>query len=149
MYKVNFFGRLGTDAETVTTGSTPFISCRVAVDDTIGKERSTRWVNVTADATRYKNLAQYLKKGKLVYVTGNERVTPYLSKSGEPGIDTRIWADSIEFVSSGSKQDNDSAKDDKSAELTTGKLKEKDVITKSESKKEVDISINDDDELPF
>ena len=102
-YKVNFIGRLGTDAETVTTGNTSFISCRVAVDDSNGKEKTTRWVSVSADPNRFKNVAQYLKKGKLVHITGSDRVTPYLSKNGEPGVDTRVWVDSIEFISIGSK----------------------------------------------
>lgn len=146
MFKVNFFGRLGTDAETVTTGNTSFISCRVAVDDSNGKEKSTRWVNVNADANRFKNLQQYLTKGKLIYVTGNERVSPYLSKSGEPGVDTRIWVDSIEFVSTGQKQENETEhldNDEKNAKLTAGTLKSKKAV-KEEPKK-----VEDDDDLPF
>lgn len=149
MIKVNFLGRLGSDAEMVTTGSTKFIGLRVAVDESTNKEKSTRWVSVNADQARFKNLAQYLTKGKLIYVTGSERVSPYISKNGEPGVDTRVWADSIDFVSIGQKQENNEesfTKEEKNNQLTTGTLKTKKTtkIQEVESQETVD-----DDELPF
>lgn len=144
MVKSIFIGRLGADVEKVSTGSTEFYSCRVAVDDTNGKEKSTRWINVSADANRFRNLAQYLTKGKMIYVTGNERVSPYLSKTGEPGVDTRVWADSIEFVSTGTKQegqtDEKTDKDERNEKMTTGKLKTKKLPEKVE---------DESDDLPF
>ena len=150
-YKVNIIGRLGTDAETVTTGNTSFISCRVAVDDSIGKEKNTRWVSVSADANRFKNVAQYLTKGKLVHIIGGERITPYISKNGEPSYDTRVWVDSIEFVPVGQKQENSEesfAKEEKNNQLTTGELKTK-KTTKVQEVKKQEVSDDNDDELPF
>jgi single stranded DNA-binding protein len=130
--RINFIGRLGADAELVTTGATPFISCRVAVDESTAKEKSTRWISVNADSIRYKNLLQYLTKGKLLYITGVERVSAYTSKTGEIGVDTRVWADSIDFIPIGNKQGSDetpqqhtqqNVQDQKNAQMTTGKVK--------------------------
>lgn len=145
-YKVNFIGRLGSDAEVISNNnSTPFISCRVAVDDSVNKEKTTRWVNITLDNTKYKNLVQYLTKGKLVFVTGSERVSGYKTKTGDVGVDTRVFADSIEFVSTGIKQNTqeETENDDKNKKMSTGGLKS------SKKVEEVNISINDDDDLPF
>lgn len=103
-YKVYVIGRIGTDAETINKENASYITCRVATDEFINKEKVTRWANLTFDGERFKNLEQYLKKGKMVLVTGTERVTPYLSKSGEPNIDTRIWVDSFEFIQTGTTQ---------------------------------------------
>lgn len=148
---INFVGRLGADAETVTTGSTPFISCCVAVDETIKKDTpQTRWIHVTANADSFKNIAKYLTKGKLVSVRGVERVSAYTSKSGDVGVDTRVWADGIEFISTGTKSDGieatpkADAKEYKNAQMTTGGVKK--VIKKTVE--EVPEELFDDD-LPF
>lgn len=152
MIKVNFLGRLGSDAEVVTTGSTQFISFRAAIDESVNKEKTTRWVSVNADQIRFKNLSQYLTKGKLVYVTGNEKVTAYLSKTGDACVDTRIWADSIEFVSIGQKQETTEesfSKDEKNNQLTAGTLKSKKNNKVEEKTVVTESSSSDDDELPF
>lgn len=105
--KVNFIGRLGADAETVTLPQQrPFISFRAAVNERINKEDVTTWMTVTADFSRYENMAKYLTKGSVVSVSGTERCAIYQSKSGQHGIDRKVSADSIEFVNLG-KRDSD------------------------------------------
>jgi single-stranded DNA-binding protein len=128
LYNVNLIGRVGTDAETVTTGKTPFISCRVAVDENIGKEKSTRWVTLYMNMDRFKNMMPYLKKGKLVFASGQERVSTFTRNNGEVGIDTVIWVDRLEFVSTGQKQEgtenaseSEAAKEDKNKEMEVTK----------------------------
>lgn len=152
-YNVHFIGRIGTDVETVTTGNTPFINCRVAVEDSNGKERTTRWVSVSADANRYKNMAQYLTKGKLVSITGTDRVTAYTAKNGELGVDTRVWADKIEFIPIGQKSEGNATpapeenpKEEKNAQMTTGTVKTKKLAQKVE---EPVVDNSTDDDLPF
>lgn len=147
-FKCNFIGRLGADAETVTTG-TPFISFRVAVDETFKKETTTSWIRVVADAERYKNMVQYLTKGKAVIVSGSERVSLYSTKDGQPGIDRTVRADSIEFLNigggGGQKPDeNEGGKSDsdaKNAKMTTGGVKK--------TKPAPEPAKDPDDELPF
>lgn len=150
-YNVNFIGRLGVDSETVTTGTTQFISFRVAVDDSVGKESSTRWVKVSADANKFKNMAQYLKKGKLVHITGSDRVSAYAAKNGELGVDTKVWADKIEFIPIGNKTSEDgeatatnTTQDEKNAQMAIKIPK-----SKANSVTVVDIPENSDDDLPF
>ena len=131
--KARLIGRLGADAETVTTGTTPFISFRVAVDQVVKKEPKTTWVSVNASASDFKNLIQYLTKGKLVYVSGRLNVQLYTAKNGEPGIYIRVWANDIEVIPVGKPQDGQqggqtqtaqpSSKDTKNAAMSTGGLK--------------------------
>ena len=119
--KVNFIGRLGANAELVTSQQTPFISLRTAVNDRVNHEDVTIWMSVTADYNRFKNMIQYLKQGTLVSITGTERCSTYNAKNGTVGIDRKVIADSIEFVRIGRK--NDSNQDETSnAEMTTGGL---------------------------
>ena len=63
-------------------------------------------MTVTADFSRYENMAKYLTKGSVVSVSGTERCAIYQSKSGQHGIDRKVSADSIEFVNLG-KRDSD------------------------------------------
>lgn len=148
---VNFIGRLGADAETVNTGNTQFISFSAAIDEGTSKEPSTRWVTVNADSNKYKNMVQYLKKGKPVYVSGTDRVSPYTSKSGNMGVDTRIWADRIEFISIGGKQNEENqasnSKEEKNGQMTTGTVRSTPPTPQVTTASPV---VNDDvDDLPF
>jgi single-strand DNA-binding protein len=150
LYNVNFIGRIGTDAETVSTGATPFISCRVAVDDNNGKEKSTRWVSLSLNADRYKNIAQYLTKGKLVFVSGSERVSAYTTKSGQVAVDTRIWADNIQFVPTGQKQESTGESTATEASTETKNQEMKATVTRKEDKlPEHDGAPEPIDDLPF
>lgn len=159
--KVNFIGRLGADAETVTLPQQrPFISFRAAVNERINKEDVTTWMTVIADFSRYENMAKYLTKGSVVSVSGTERCTIYQSKSGQHGIDRKVSADSIEFVNLG-KRDSDgengvvrtnattsnatsSANAEAAAAITTGGLRPK--ATQQPIPAATDAP---DDDLPF
>lgn len=146
---VNFIGRVGVDAETVTTGNSQFISCRVAESN--GKESVTRWITVNADAVKFKNLVQYLKKGKLIYVHGTDHVSAYTSKSGDIGVDTRVWAERIDFIPGGTKQSDDNqttnTQEEKNAQMSTGTVKRETPAPQVTTATPV---VNDDaDDLPF
>ena len=142
MFRSEIIGRLGADAEIVTTGNTPFISCRAAVNDTVSKDKTiTTWVSLALDATKFKNLAQHLTKGKLVYATGRQRVSGYLTKNGEAGADVRIWVDSIDFIPTGQKQ----TEEDNDVKISIDKLKEKKTTPITDAK----VTVDDEDDLPF
>jgi len=154
LYNATFIGRIGTDAETVTTGATPFINCRIAIDDSNGKEKSTRWVSLNLNAERFKNIAQYLTKGRLVFVSGSERVRAYLNKNGEPGVDTNVWVDKIEFVPTGQKQEgsSDTTTSTPKADNKEDRNKEMTVSTRKSSPKADTSGAPEplpDDDLPF
>ena len=103
--KVNFVGRLGANAEVVTSKATQFISFRVAVHDRIKSEDVTTWMHVNGDFGKYKNIVEYLRQGSFVYVSGTEICTLYNAKDGTTGIDRKVRADAIEFVNVGPKKE--------------------------------------------
>lgn len=121
--KVNFIGRLGANAELVTSQQTPFISLRTAVNDRVNREDVTIWMSVTADYNRFKNMVQYLTQGTVVNITGTERCSTYNAKNGTVGIDRKVIADSIEFVNIGRKNDSNQ-NETSNAEMTTGGLRQ-------------------------
>ena len=155
--KVNFIGRLGADAEKVELPQQkPFISFRAAVNERINKEDVTTWMTVTADFSRYENMAKYLTKGCVVSVNGTERCTLYTSKNGQTGIDRKVSADSIEFVNLGKKESDGengavrtnatkNPNDAVAAAITTGGLRSN--VTAQPATTPIADGVNDD--LPF
>ena len=162
--KCNFIGRLGADAEVVTSVQTPFISFRAATTERVNREDKTVWVTVNADNTRYQKMVPYLKKGSVVYVAGTEYVSLYTSKGGQVGIDRKVNADCIEFVNLGKKDDSSHANgnsqqeaahtatpsqnDAKNMEMTTGGLRNTAEPTPAPTYTPQS-STDNDDELPF
>jgi len=160
--KVNFVGRLGTDAETVTTQTASFISLRVAVNERVNREDVTTWMTVTCDYERYKNLAKFLTKGSVIQVNGSERCSIYKSKAGQYGIDRKVSADSIEFVNLGKKEKVDTITPENTeaavavaakanVEMTTGGLRGviQPVPNSSSDNSGFDGVPTADDDLPF
>lgn len=159
--KVNFIGRLGADAETVTLPQqSPFISFRAAVNERINKEDVTTWMTVTADYNRYQNMAKYLTKGSVVNVCGTERCAIYQSKSGQHGIDRKVNADSIEFVNLGRKDGdggvtvtnatvNNTANAEAAAAMTTGSLRGTMNNNPKPTPSPAPMAASVDDDLPF
>lgn len=144
--KVNFIGRLGANAELVTSQQTPFISLRTAVNDRVNHEDVTIWMSVTADYDRFKNMMQYLKQGTLVSITGTERCSTYNAKNGTVGIDRKVIADSIEFVRIGRKNDSNQ-NESSNAEMTTGGLSSS--VQPAMAAAAAAPSMTADDDLPF
>ena len=105
---VNFVGRIGVDAEIVSHGDVSFVSCRVAVDETTKKSSQTRWITVNGTLEKFKNVVPHLTKGRLVQVRGLERLLPYVTKNGDAGVETKVWADGIDFIATGAKPTEDS-----------------------------------------
>lgn len=77
MQKTTIIGRLGQDAETITTkDNKTFYKASVAVN--LSKD-NTRWYNVIFPE-RMKGLAPYLVKGQQVYIEGTDSL--YTNKEG-------------------------------------------------------------------
>lgn len=126
MVIANVIGRLGADAEIVNGQKGQFVSFRMASNDvrTINGERKeiTSWFRVTLDGDRFLKLAEYLKKGKQVYVTGREFVGTFPAKDGTTQISRDITGLNVEFINTGSS--NGQASNDTSVSaneaITTG-----------------------------
>src|SRR5690625_4332013 len=79
-----FSGRLGRDAETrFTTSGKAVTGFPVAVDVGFGDRKHPLWVDCSMWGERGQNVAQYLRKGGTVTVTGEADMETYRSQGGE------------------------------------------------------------------
>lgn len=87
MNKVILIGRIGRDAELKQIGDNYNISFSLATSERYVKDgerrESTEWHSVTAWGERWKKLAQYLTKGKLVTVEGRIHYRKAVTDAGE------------------------------------------------------------------
>ncbi|WP_320974031.1 single-stranded DNA-binding protein [Dysgonomonas capnocytophagoides] len=129
MIEIQAIGYLGKDAEQKTIGDYSYASFSLAITEKIKGEDKTTWIRVMKMDKEGK-LTSYLTKGTKVWVRGNPSFSAYISKNtGEAISDATIWADKLEFCSSGEKQSQ-----------------------KTESKSGIDnfpLQTNDDNDLPF
>ncbi len=103
--KVILLGHLGRDAETRFTPSGVSISRfsvatnRRVKDSTTGEWKDeTDWHNVVV--WRQENLAQYLTKGKQVYVEGRLQTRSYEDKDGQKKYSTEVVAEDLILLTS-------------------------------------------------
>ncbi len=107
--KVILIGHLGKDAETRFTPSGAGVtSFSVATNRRWKDQQSgewkdeTNWTNVVA--WRIDNLAQYLTKGKQVYVEGRLQTRSYDDKDGNKRYVTEVVADEVILLSGGGRE---------------------------------------------
>lgn len=81
MQTITVAGRIGRDAETRPAGSDNVTSFTVAVDQRNGRDKTTNWWRVSIWGKRGEALAQYLRKGDNVTVSGEFSLTEYEGKS--------------------------------------------------------------------
>lgn len=99
MIQVNFNGRLGADAEVrQSKEGREFITFSVAVNEKRNGERKTTWMRVRSDNMR---IAPYLKKGSLVFISGNEDINTFTDKNGTVQFSRDVRAHNIDFISVG------------------------------------------------
>lgn len=101
-----FIGRLGKDPETrYMPNGDAVANFSIAVgsswkDKNSGeKKESTEWVRVTVFRKLAEIIAQYLKKGSQVYISGKLRTRTY-EKDGQTHYATEIIADSMQMLGS-------------------------------------------------
>ena len=143
MLNIELIGRLGADSEIRNTkNGKQMVSFRVATDDFSGGERTTTWVNVMWTGDRAIKMQEHLKKGSHVDVRGVLRTSIYKTKSGESAISHDVFADRVDFVSSGSgtTQSNDAMA---STGADFGNLK------RNNTEQEVAAASTAADDLPF
>ena len=98
-------GRLTKDAEfrTVATGK-QLLTCDIAVNTGWGEYKKTTFARVQQWGERGKNLVQYLKKGKLVAVSGSLSVNVWTRKDGVEQQQLVLDATGIQLLSSGREE---------------------------------------------
>lgn len=104
MIKIEAIGNLGKDAEQKTIGGNTYASFSIAVTKRVKGENKTIWYNVMKSDKDGK-LTPYLVKGMKVFVSGEPTLSAYISKNtGNAIAELTIWANELEFCSSGDKQ---------------------------------------------
>jgi single-strand DNA-binding protein len=87
MQFISITGRVGGDAETRSAGSGTVTNFNCAVDQGWGDNKQTNWFRVAIWGDRGSKLAQYIKKGEKVAVTGELVIGDY---NGKPQYEIRV-----------------------------------------------------------
>ena len=100
---IHFCGNIGRDAELRNIGNKQYAVFTVAdthrYTDSNGTPQSeTTWFRCLK-ADQSGKLANYLKKGKKVYVYGDFRLTSYQNKDGQTKTECSVWVNSLDFMS--------------------------------------------------
>lgn len=99
-----FAGRLGKDAVLRTTPQgDSVLGFSVAVDERKGKEKSTLWVACSMWGKRADALAQYMKAGTTVCVSGSISVRTYEGRNG-PGVSLELRVSEVSLLGGGQRQ---------------------------------------------
>ena len=109
MNQINLIGRLGSDPTTKQVGDTSVTDFSLAVsekfkDKSGNKVEQTDWFNCQAWGKAGEVIAQYVKKGHALYITGRSKVSTY-EKNGEKKYAHFVRVDGFEFM-----QNNDAPK---------------------------------------
>lgn len=110
MARVELVGNLGRDGEvTFTTNGDPKCVFTVAHSPRTqqGQAERTAWYRCTLFGKRAESLAQYLVKGKQVFVRGDLDVREYKGNDGQMRTSLDVFVSEIELL--GSRQDGNQA----------------------------------------
>lgn len=107
MIRFEAIGRIGKDAEVKDFGGNQVINFTIAVsekykDKSGNMQETTTWISV-AKWGNNTALAQYIKKGDMIYVSGKPNNRAYLAPDGTAKVDNGITAFEIQLL--GSKQE--------------------------------------------
>ena len=93
MNSLNFTGNVGRNAETrFTPGGDAITSFSVALTSGYGDKKITTWLNCTIFGKRGEALADYIKKGATVGISGEFTARPYTTKDNveKISLDVRV-----------------------------------------------------------
>jgi single-strand DNA-binding protein len=106
--KVILLGNLGRDPELrYTPGGQPVANFTVATNeswtkkDGSGREERTEWHRIVAWGRTAELCAQYLAKGRTVYIEGKLQTREWENKEGQKQRTTEIVANTVQFIGSG------------------------------------------------
>lgn len=105
MLSAQIIGNLGGDPEMrYSAGGAPFLRFNVASNFRARSESGewqdkTEWVRVTVFGARADTLAQYLKKGTRVFVSGRLEARPWTDQQGNVRAGLEVVANDVEFMS--------------------------------------------------
>lgn len=99
-------GNLGQDPEVrYTQSGTAVCNLRLAVSERVKKagnwEDHTEWFTVVCFGKMADNAAEYLEKGRQIYVEGPSRFREYQKRDGTPGYSREIVAIQLKYLGGG------------------------------------------------
>lgn len=104
--KVMIIGNLGADPELrYTSNNQPVTTLSVATNEVWGgkdggeKQERTEWHKVVVFGRTAENCANFLKKGRSVYVEGRIQTRDWEDKEGQKRYTTEIVANTVQFLS--------------------------------------------------
>ena len=110
--KVIIVGNLGRDPELrYTPQGTPVCSFSMATNER-RKDKSgemqdhTTWFRITLWGRQAETAAQYLTKGKSVYIEGRLRVEEYIDRDGKPRHSLEVNATDMQFIGGGGRSED-------------------------------------------
>jgi single-strand DNA-binding protein len=102
MIKLQLIGNLGADAEKKSIESSKYdvIEFNVATTEKRGEKEVTTWVKVSKWVKPESRLAEYLKKGTKVFISGSPSAQAYLDRQeGHPKASLCVSANELELLS--------------------------------------------------
>jgi len=108
--KTMLIGRLGVDPELrYTQSGQPVCNFRMATDESFvdrqgNKQDRTEWHNVVVWGRQAETTANYLSKGRLVYVEGSLQTRKWQDQNGNDRYTTEIKAHRVQFLDSAKDQ---------------------------------------------
>jgi len=95
-----FSGRVGADAELRTTQSgEKVLSFRVANDVGFGDRKTTQWVDCSFWGRRAEAVANYVKKGDKITVSGEVKLEEFQRRDGTPGSKLAVRVNELDLAS--------------------------------------------------
>ena len=137
--KITIVGYLGRDAEPrFTPGGMAVASFSVATTEKRKDGEKTTWFRVSLFGKQAENIAQYLTKGKLVFVEGSLRQEEYTTKDGATRTALEVNATSLQLL--GGKDDTARSEAARPASAPQPSAKPSATVT---------YTGDDDDDIPF
>lgn len=103
MLKITLIGYIGKDAEVIQSNGKQFAKFSVAIDETTkNNEKKTRWLTCY---TSQDKLAQWLKKGKQVFVEGNHKIITNIGQDNRSYVTEAVNVTNIQLL--GKRDDDD------------------------------------------
>lgn len=97
--KAILIGNLGRDPELrYTSSGKAVVNFSLATNDRRGGEDNTEWHRITVWDKTAESCAQYLKKGRTVYVEGRIQTREWEDKEGQKRTTTEIVAHTVQFL---------------------------------------------------
>ena len=128
MNNVSLVGRLTADPEIKHTQSgTAYTRFSVAVDRPVkqGEEKQADFINIVAWNKTAEFVCRYFTKGQRIGLTGSIRTGSYTDKDGNKRNTVEVWANNVEFV------------------------EKKTSVQPTVQPETIDITVPDDEDLPF